>query len=32
MNADGSSQRKLFDIGAGGLAFEWQKERISWAP
>jgi Tol biopolymer transport system component len=32
MNADGSGQRKLFDIGGGALAYEWQKERISWAP
>ncbi len=32
MNADGSNRRKLFDIGGGGLANDWQHERISWAP
>ncbi|HFD39536.1 MAG TPA: hypothetical protein ENJ31_06775, partial [Anaerolineae bacterium] len=32
MNPDGSQRRKLFEIGGGGLAFDWQHERISWAP
>jgi tetratricopeptide (TPR) repeat protein len=32
MNADGSGRRKLFAIGGGGLAFDWQHERISWGP
>ena len=32
MNADGSGRRKLFAIGGGGLAFDWQNERISWGP
>ncbi len=34
MNADGSNQRKLFDLGGGyGTgAYEWTRERISWAP
>jgi beta propeller repeat protein len=30
MSPDGSNRRKLFDIGGGGLAAEWQRERISW--
>jgi TolB protein len=29
---DGSNLRKLFDLGEGGLASDWQRERISWAP
>jgi tetratricopeptide (TPR) repeat protein/pSer/pThr/pTyr-binding forkhead associated (FHA) protein len=29
---DGSNRRKLFDLGGGGLAFDWQHERISWGP
>lgn len=32
MNADGSGRRKLFAIGGGGLAFDWQHQRISWGP
>jgi tetratricopeptide (TPR) repeat protein len=32
MNADGSGRRKLFAIGGGGLASDWQNERISWGP
>jgi len=32
MSPDGSNRRKLFAIGGGGLAFNWQRERISWAP
>ena len=29
---DGSDLRKLFDLGEGGLASDWQRERISWGP
>ncbi|MEJ2211850.1 MAG: tetratricopeptide repeat protein [Anaerolineae bacterium] len=32
MNADGSQRRKLFDLGGGGLAFDWTEESISWSP
>ena len=32
MNANGSNQRRLFALGDGGLASDWQNERISWAP
>jgi LysM repeat protein len=34
MNADGSNQRKLFDLGGGygSGAYDWTRERISWAP
>ncbi len=32
MNADGSQRRQLFELGGGGLAFDWQEESISWAP
>ena len=32
MNPDGSNRRKLFDIGGGGLAFDWDRESISWSP
>ena len=32
MNADGSGRRKLFAIGGGGLAVDWQNEQISWGP
>jgi TolB protein len=32
MNADGSQRRKLFELGGGGLAFDWQEESISWSP
>lgn len=32
MSPDGSNRRKLFDIGGGGLASDWEFERISWAP
>jgi TolB protein len=32
MSPDGSNRRKLFDIGGGGLVFDWEHERISWAP
>jgi tetratricopeptide (TPR) repeat protein len=28
---DGSGRRKLFDLGNGGLASDWQHERISWS-
>jgi tetratricopeptide (TPR) repeat protein len=30
VDADGSGRRKLFDLGGGGLANDWQHERISW--
>jgi Tol biopolymer transport system component/Flp pilus assembly protein TadD len=30
MSPTGSNLRKLFAIGGGGLAFDWQHERISW--
>jgi tetratricopeptide (TPR) repeat protein len=30
VDADGSGRRKLFDLGGGGLAADWQHERISW--
>ena len=34
MSADGSNQRKLFDLsgGYGGGEYDWKAERISWAP
>jgi TolB protein len=32
MDADGANRRKLFDVGGGGLAFDWQNERITWGP
>jgi TolB protein len=32
MDPSGSNQRKLFDVGDGGLAFNWQQEKISWGP
>jgi tetratricopeptide (TPR) repeat protein len=32
VDPDGANRRKLFDIGGGGLAFDWQHERISWGP
>jgi TolB protein len=32
MSPDGSNRRKLFDISGGGLVFDWEHERISWAP
>jgi len=32
MSPDGSNRRKLFDIGGGGLAADWQHERITWGP
>ena len=34
MGADGSGQRKLFDLGGGyGTGdYDWTTERISWAP
>jgi TolB protein len=32
MSTDGSNQRKLFPLGGGGLASNWEQERISWAP
>jgi tetratricopeptide (TPR) repeat protein len=32
MDPSGANQRKLFDIGDGGLAFNWQQEKISWGP
>lgn len=34
MNANGSNQRKLFDLGGsyGSGAYDWTRERISWAP
>ncbi len=31
MNPDGSNRRALFPIGDGGLKFDWEHERISWA-
>ncbi|MBN1656815.1 MAG: PD40 domain-containing protein [Anaerolineae bacterium] len=30
MRPDGSGQHKLFDMGEGGLAVDWQQESISW--
>ena len=30
MSPDGSNRSKLFDIGGGGLAYEWQNEKIGW--
>jgi tetratricopeptide (TPR) repeat protein len=30
MSPNGSNRRKLFDIGGGGLVFDWEHERISW--
>lgn len=32
MSSDGTHRSKLFDIGGGGLAFEWQNEQIGWGP
>jgi tetratricopeptide (TPR) repeat protein len=32
MSSDGTRRSKLFDIGGGGLAFEWQNEQIDWGP
>jgi TolB protein len=32
MSPDGSERRRLFDIGGGGLAADWEMERISWGP
>jgi TolB protein len=32
ISPDGSNRTKLFEIGGGGLAYEWQSERISWGP
>jgi TolB protein len=34
MNANGSNQRKLFDLpgGYGSGEYDWTNERISWAP
>jgi len=32
MSPDGSNRRKLFDVGGGGLRFNWQQEQISWGP
>jgi pSer/pThr/pTyr-binding forkhead associated (FHA) protein/tetratricopeptide (TPR) repeat protein len=32
MNSDGTRRSKLFDVGGGGLAFEWQNEQIGWGP
>ncbi len=32
MSPDGSNRRKLFNVGGGGLVFDWQHERIDWAP
>jgi TolB protein len=32
VDSDGTNRRKLFDIGGGGLALDWQHERISWGP
>jgi tetratricopeptide (TPR) repeat protein len=32
MGPDGSNRRRLFELGDGGLAFDWQHERISWGP
>jgi tetratricopeptide (TPR) repeat protein len=30
VDASGANRRKLFDIGGGGLAGGWQRQRISW--
>jgi len=30
MSPDGSNRRSLFAVGGGGVAFDWQHERISW--
>lgn len=30
MSPDGSNRRSLFEIGEGGLTFDWQHERLSW--
>ena len=32
VNPDGSGREKLFDIGGGGLAQDWQSEQIGWGP
>jgi TolB protein len=32
MSPDGSNRRKLFELGGGGLASDWQHEQISWGP
>ena len=32
MSPDGGNRRKLFDLGGGGLAYNWQQERIGWGP
>jgi tetratricopeptide (TPR) repeat protein len=32
LSPDGSGRRKLFEIGGGGLAFDWPRERITWGP
>jgi TolB protein len=32
MAPDGTAKRMLFEVGGGGLARDWQQERISWAP
>jgi tetratricopeptide (TPR) repeat protein len=29
---DGGNQQKLFDLGGGGLAADWQQQQISWGP
>jgi tetratricopeptide (TPR) repeat protein/pSer/pThr/pTyr-binding forkhead associated (FHA) protein len=32
IDPDGSNRRKLFNLGGGGLAYDWDRESISWAP
>ncbi len=32
VDPNGSNREKLFDIGGGGLAVNWQREQISWGP
>jgi TolB protein len=32
MAPDGSGQRRLFEVGGGGLQSDWTQERIGWGP
>jgi len=32
IESDGTNRRKLFDLGGGGLAFDWQHESLAWGP